>query len=113
MMFTVIVGFGTSTVPAHSPCKVSVRPAVAFRPERLVVPSTIADHFRVATIEVDGVRQLSSVGSVPALAFTGRSPHLQNLKRDVAKLDDFVSVTVVNDSDVEQVFQCALTGPMV
>jgi hypothetical protein len=110
-----VVGFGTSTVAAHHPCKVSVIPAVAFRPERLIVPSTIAKHFRVANIEVNGVRQLRSVGSVPALMFTERmyGPHLLILKMDVATPNDFVSVTLVNDSDVEQVFQCGMSGPMV
>jgi hypothetical protein len=110
--FDHVVGFGSTVVPAHVPCTVSVPAQVAFRPERLVIPQDVARHFQVTDFQVNGRRQLSSVGAVPAGMFSDQSPAVF-LEADVARPGELVSVTVVNRSDDDQVFQCGLCGPKV
>jgi hypothetical protein len=110
--FDYVLGFGSTTVTGLGRATVSVRPNVAFRPERLVVPSGIAGSFMVEGIEVGGVRQLASVGGVPAVVFTERSLDVC-MRMDVARPGDFVSVTILNQDVNERVFQCAMFGPRV
>jgi len=109
--FDYVLGFGLSRVPAGERLVVSASSNVAFRPERLAIPPTVADNFQVVDVKVAGRRQLGSVGAVPASLF-GCPSHNPCLKMDAALPSDLVSVEVVNTSDDEQVFQCALYGPV-
>jgi hypothetical protein len=106
-----VVGFGLHMVPARERLVVSVRPDVAFRPVRLVIPSEVARHFQVVSVEIGLKNQIVSIFALPAVMFTEQA-HGVHLGMDVASPTDNVSVTVVNTSDAEQNFQCGLVGPV-
>jgi hypothetical protein len=105
------LGLGQTKVAAHESLVVAVHPDVAFRPERLVVPSTIAGHFQVVNFKVGRINQLRSIGSLPAVMFTENVFDV-SLESDVARPSDLVSVEVLNTSDDEQVFQGGICGPV-
>jgi hypothetical protein len=61
-----VLGFGQTKVAAHTNLVVSARPDVSFRPEKLVVSSTIAGHFQVVTLKIGSVSQPAQVHRLPA-----------------------------------------------
>jgi hypothetical protein len=109
--FDYVLGFGSSRVPAGQHLVVHARPNVAFRPERLAIPLAVASNFLLVDVTIAGRRQLGPVGAVPASLFGGQS-YNPCLRMDVALSSDDVSVEVFNESDEDQVFQCALCGPV-
>jgi hypothetical protein len=106
------LGFGSTLVPAKSSANISVQPQVVFRPERLVIPASIAEDFLITDIKVGKNSQLVSTGAIPASAFTNHSEP-SRMKMDTAQIAMFVTVSVTNTSKEDKFFQCAIFGPSV
>jgi hypothetical protein len=107
-----VLGFGSSTVKGEGMLVVSVRPSVAFRPSRVVIPQDIAKNFLVTSLKIGEAEQLSSVGATPAVLF-GDLSYGPRLLMDVAHTTDIIALTLVSQSDSEQVFQAGMYGPMI
>ncbi len=108
--FDYVLGLGDVLVPPHCTATLSARPGISFRPERLVIPRGVAEHLLVCDVTVGRERQLRSVGRVPATMFDDRSSG-PCLRSCVARPCDYVSVTVYNTSDDNQLFQAGIYGP--
>ena len=104
------LGLGFTAVAGNSSANINVQPQVRFRPERMVIPDSIADAFLITDIKVGKNSQLVSTGAVPAAAFTNRSGP-SHLKMDVAEISMFVTVSVTNISDQAKNFQGVIFGP--
>jgi hypothetical protein len=107
-----VLGFGSSTVKGSGTLVVHVRPSIAFRPSRLVIPQDIAKNFLATSLKIGEVEQLSSAGATPAVLF-GDLSYGPRLLMDVAHTTDIVSLTLVNQSDSEQIFQAGMYGSMI
>jgi hypothetical protein len=108
-------GLGATDIRPGEYCNITVRPHIAFRSERLVVPSTIADHFDVIDIKVGYNSQLLSPGSIPAKQYTEKVPQSSEkvLCRDVCQPSVFHTVAVCNNSSKTQVFTGAMVGTAI
>ena len=106
------LGFGSTLVRAKSSANINVQPQVVFRPERLVIPASIAEHFLITDIKIGKNSQLVSAGAIPASAFTNRSEP-SRMKMDTAQISMFVTVSVTNTSEKDRFFQCVIFGPSV
>lgn len=61
----------TGTVAAGSIAQITARPQnLAFKPQRIVIPATIAPDFLITDIKVGNVSQMVQSGTLPAEAFT-------------------------------------------
>ena len=107
------LGFGSTLVKANSSANISVQPQVVFRPERLVIPASIADDFIITDIKVGKNSQLVSTGAIPAAAFTSARSEANCMMMDTAQISMFVTVSVTNTSDKDRYFQCVIFGPSV
>ena len=106
------LGFGSTLVHGNSSANINVQPQVVFRPERLVIPASIAEDFLITDIKVGKNSQLVSTGALPAAAFTSRSES-SRMKMDTAQISMFVTVSVTNTSKEDKFFQCVIFGPSV
>ena len=104
------LGFGSTAVPGKSSANIGVQPQVIFRPERLVIPASIAEDFLITDIKVGKNSQLVSTGAIPASAFTSRS-EATRMKMDTAQISMFVTISVTNISKKMKFFQAVLFGP--
>jgi hypothetical protein len=106
-----IMGFGWTLVKGNSSANINVQPQVSFRPERLVIPSTVAKDFLITYIKVGKNSQLLSVAAVPALAFAEQAPHGVPLQFPVCRRSQFITISVTNISDCDRWFTAAMFGP--
>ena len=104
------LGFGSTLVRGNSSSNISVQPQVVFRPERLVIPASIAEDFLITDIKVGKNSQLVSTGALPAAAFTVRSESTR-MAMDTAQISMFVTVSVTNISKEPKNFQGVIFGP--
>jgi hypothetical protein len=100
----------TGTVAAGAIAQIVARPQnLAFKPQRIVIPSTIAPDFLITDIKVGNVSQLVQSGTLPAEAFT------QNLFDGMMEMDtvqtsqDFV-LQVQNIAGAPRNFNAAVYG---
>jgi hypothetical protein len=107
------LGFGSTLVKANSSANINVQPQVVFRPERLVIPASIAEDFLITDIKVGKNSQLVSTGAIPAAAFTSARSEANCMMMDTAQISMFVTVSVTNTSDKDRYFQCVIFGPSV
>ena len=107
------LGFGSTLVKANSSANINVQPQVAFRPERLVIPASIADDFIITDIKVGKNSQLVSTGAIPAAAFASSRSEANCMMMDTAQISMFVTVSVTNTSDMDRHFQGVIFGPSV
>ena len=107
------LGFGSTLVKANSSANINVQPQVVFRPERLVIPASIAEDFLITDIKVGKNSQLGSTGAIPAAAFTSTRSEANRMMMDTAQISMFVTVSVTNTSDKDRYFQCVIFGPSV
>jgi hypothetical protein len=105
-------GLGSRTVGSGNTVTLGACTEVRFRPERLIVPSNLADSFMIIDLTVDKKRQLVPNGSLPAVMFTEIGGGIK-LMADVAEVGTMVSVTVVNCGDQESLFSAGVVGPAV
>jgi hypothetical protein len=107
------LGFGSTLVKANSSANINAQPQVAFRPERLVIPASIADDFIITDIKVGKNSQLVSTGAIPAAAFASSRSEANRMRMDTAQISMFVTVSVTNTSDMDRHFQGVIFGPSV
>ena len=100
----------SGTVAAAASSTITARPqTIAFKPQRIVVPATIAPDFTIDDIKVGNKSQLAQSGSLPAEAF------VQSLFDGMMDMDtvqtsqDFV-LAVTNLSGAARTFRAAVYG---
>jgi hypothetical protein len=107
------LGFDSvSTIAAAATSDVTSRPQVTFRPDRLVIPSTIAASFLVTDLKIGNKSQFASSTSLPAEVFTQGAFGVR-LKMDTAQISQDVTLRVTNLSGGALRFFAALIGPSV
>ncbi len=105
-----VIGYdSTSTIAAAASSTLTQRPQTIFRPERLVVPATIALAFLITDIKVGKNSQLVAAGSIPAAAFSEASTAV-SLKMDTCPVGGDISLSVTNFSAGAVRFLGALFG---
>jgi len=88
------------------------RPQICFRGERLVIPSTIAQHFSIIDIKVGNRSQLANSTALPAMTFCENAIGVR-LALDTAVVAQDIALVVENDSRDEQTFTAALIGTAI
>ena len=101
-----------STIAAAATANVIGRPQVTFRPDRLVIPATIAASFLINSFTIGRLPQFVSNGAVPAEAFSQAAVGVR-LKTDTAQISQEVTLNVTNISGAALRFTAALFGPAV
>ncbi len=106
------LGLGSTSVAGNSSANINVQPQVIFRPERLVVPSTLAVDFLITDIKDGKNSHLGSTGALPAVMVTEQAFGVR-LTKDTAQIAMFVTVSVTNQTPAARNFQGGLVGPAV
>jgi hypothetical protein len=103
MTSTGLVGAGTSAT-------ITARPqTIAFKPQRVTIPATIAPDFTIEDIKVGNKSQLAQSGSLPAEAFTQTSFGVEMDMDTVQTSQDFV-IQLTNISGANRTFRAAVFG---
>ena len=101
-----------ATIAAAATSSLTSRPQVVFRPDRLVVPSTIAGSFLINDLKVGKNSQFVNGTAVPAEAFTQGAVGVR-LKMDTTQISQDILISVTNISAGALRFNAALIGPAV
>lgn len=101
-----------NTVAAAASLSIASRPQVVFRPDRIIVPSTIAGSFLINDLKVGKNSQFVNSTAVPAEAFTQGAVGVR-LKMDTAQISQDLVVSVTNISAGALRFNAAIIGPAV
>lgn len=101
-----------STIAAAATANVGGNPQVTFRPDRLVIPATIAASFLLNSFTVGRLPQFVNNTAVPAEAFTQAGVGVR-LKGDTAQISQTINLNVTNISGAAARFTAALIGPIV
>lgn len=101
-----------AAVAAAATAIITTRPQVIFRPDRLVVPASIAASFVINDLRVGKNSQFVSATAVPAEAFTQGAFGVR-LKMDTAQISQDIILSVTNISGGGLRFLAALIGPAV
>jgi hypothetical protein len=106
-----VLGFGSTPIPPGTSAKISVQPGHDFVADRLVVPSTIADHFSVTSIECVTLEQLAT-SPIPATTFSEKCARVtrRGLALELVPSSCFLTITVENTSRKFCDFTCAFVG---
>lgn len=103
----------TGTVAAAAAATITARPqTIAFKPQRIVIPSTIAPDFDILDVKVGNKSQLVQSGALPGEAF---QPTLFDGEMDMDTCQtsqDFV-LQVLNVAVVARTFKAAVYGRSV
>lgn len=106
------LGFEHLNVPAGNTVTVTSQPQVAFRVERLVVPSDIAGSFIFQDVIVGKNSQFANDQPVPARVFDEGGFGMR-LRGDTAQTTMNVSLRVTNISGAQTTFRAAVVGTAV
>lgn len=107
------MGFDSvATVAAGATAIITTRPQVIFRPDRLVIPASIAPSFLINDFKVGKNSQMVAATAVPAEAFTQGAFGVR-LKSDTAQVSQDVILNVTNISAGALRFLATLIGPAV
>jgi len=107
-----ILGFDSTAVPGSTSANITKRPQVIFRPERVVIPSSVGVDFQVTDIKVGKNSQFSASGEVPAVVFAETSFGVR-LKMDTCQVSMDVTISVRNTNAAQRNFTAAIIGPAV
>ena len=107
-----ILGFDSTAVPGSTSANITKRPQVIFRPERVVVPSSVGVDFQMVDIKVGKNSQFSASGEVPAVVFAETSFGVR-LKMDTCQVSMDVTLSVRNTNAAQRNFTAAIIGPAV
>lgn len=108
-----VMGFDSvTTVAAGATAIITTRPQVVFRPDRLVIPASIASSFLINDLKVGKNSQFVAATAVPAEAFTQGAFGVR-LKLDTAQVSQDIILNVTNTSGGALRFTAALIGPAV
>ena len=100
----------SGVVTAGTSSTITARPqTIAFKPQRLVIPATIAPDFTIEDIKVGNKSQLAQSGSLPAEAFTQTSFDIEMDMDTVQTSQDFV-LQLTNISGADRTFRAAVYG---
>lgn len=107
------LGFDSvATIAAAASLAVSSRPQVVFRPDRLVIPASIAPNFTLTDIKIGKNSQLVGSSVLPAEVFSQTAVGVR-LKLDTAQISQDIVLTVTNISGGAVRFMACLIGPAV
>lgn len=107
------LGFASAAaVAAGASARITTRPQVPFRIDRLVVPSDIAGLFTIDDVKVGKNSQFAAEGAVPARIFQENGVGV-TLKGDTAQVSMDVTISVTNISGAAATFRAAIIGPAV
>ena len=84
-------------------------PQALFKPDRLIIPSTIGPYFDVLSFTIANKPQTMGAGAVPADIYSEVSTYTE-MSFDQAYPGVQITLTVQNKSSVSQTFQAALIG---
>jgi hypothetical protein len=107
-----ILGFDSTSVPGATSANITKRPQVIFRPERVIIPSSVGVDFQVLDIKVGKNSQFSASGEVPAVVFAETAFGVR-LKMDTAQVSMDVTISVRNTNAAQRNFTAAIIGPAV
>ena len=106
-----VLGFDSvAMVASLATQNVTSQPQLMFRPDRLVIPATIAPSFLITDLKVGKNSQFLNNGNVPAECFTQAAFGVR-LKMDTAQISNNISIGVTNISAGALRFVAALIGP--
>jgi hypothetical protein len=103
------VGFGPASIEPGVTATFIAELTCDYDGERLIVPSSLANHFSVNDITVDEKSQVVSSNPIPAAAFSELAVGV-NLGLKTAKKDSKIALKVANTSSTAQVFAAAMIG---
>lgn len=108
------LGFDSVTdVTKATSARITSRPQVTFRPDRLVVAAAIAEFFLIDDLKIGKNSQLTSGDSIPAEAFSNLSVGV-GMKMDTANIGIDIVLSVTNiDAAADHRFNGVLIGPAV
>lgn len=101
-----------ANVAAGATAIITTRPQVVFRPDRLVVPASIAPSFLINDLRVGKNSQFVSATAVPAETFTQGAFGVR-LKMDTAQISQDIILSVTNISAGALRFLASMIGPAV
>lgn len=100
----------SAAIAAGATATVSARPQdIAFKPERLIIPSTLAPDFLIVDIKVGNRSQFTQSGNVPGEAFVPNSDDSMVDFDTLQTSQDFIMI-VQNISGAARTFRAALFG---
>lgn len=100
----------SGTVAAGSSATITARPqTIAFKPQRLLIPATIAPDFTIEDIKVGNKSQLAQSGSLPGEAFVQGAFDAMLDMDTVQTSQDFV-LQLTNISGAARTFRAAVFG---
>jgi hypothetical protein len=107
------LGFASLTaIAAGASARITARPQVPFRIDRLVVPSDLAGLFTIDDVKVGKNSQFAAEGSLPARIFQENAVGVC-LKGDTAQISMDVTLNVTNISGAAAFFRAGIIGPAV
>lgn len=107
------LGFvSAAPIAAGGSARITTRPQVPFRLDRLTVPSDIAGLFTIDDVKVGKNSQFAAEGAVPARIFQENAVGVC-LKGDTAQISMDVTISVTNISGASATFRAAVIGPAV
>lgn len=100
----------TGAVAAGASSTITARPqTMAFKPQRVVVPATIAPNFTIEDIKVGNVSQLAQSGSLPAEAFV-QTLFDGEMDMDTCQTSQDFVIQLTNISGAATTFRAAVYG---
>jgi hypothetical protein len=108
-----VLGFDSvANVAAGAALAIVQQPQVIFRPERVVVPASIAPNFLILDLRVGKNSQFASANAVPAEMFS-QTAFGVDLKCDTAQVSQVITMNVQNISAAAVRFIAAISGEAV
>lgn len=105
-------GFGPTVIAAGATVNIIVQPQVAFKGQRLVIPSDFAGAILVNDLKIGNQSQLPSSNPLPGRAFTEFAVGMQQ-EFDTAQISQQISLSVTNTSGAPVTFSALLNGRVV
>jgi hypothetical protein len=87
-------------------------PQIAFRAERLVIPSFITPSFIIVDVKIGNRSQFVSSGAVPATVFSEVGEGV-TLRMDTAQVSQEIVISVANITTAAAFFRAAMVGTAV
>lgn len=103
---------GAGTIAAATTAAVNSNPQQVFRPERIVIPATVAPNYLLNSLTIGTAIQFLNATGVHAETFGSTAPDVR-LRMDTAQINSVVSFNVTNLSGAVVRFFASLLGPAV
>jgi len=104
-----ILGFWPLHVESKQEAYLTQSVQLAFHPEYLLIPSTIAEFFQIRDIKIGPYSQFIAASEVPASAFSENAP-INRLKMDPCPISGKITIDVRNTDDRSHVFTAVIVG---